>query len=89
MLKKGQKIQEASLSGGINTGIGYKKYHPQIVALYEEHEARVSVGYRLSEWTALQPEERAFEVAHHRMKILVHNHREAEIAKKTKGRGRK
>jgi hypothetical protein len=81
VLKNNQKIQEAYLKGGINTGIGYKQYHKQVVPLFEEHDTRVRAGYKLSEWAALSPEERAFEVALRRLIRMVDNHTEAEIAK--------
>jgi hypothetical protein len=51
------------------------------VPLYEEHAARVAVGYTLKEWYQMVPEERALEVAHFRLRALVEAHSQAEAVK--------
>lgn len=42
------------------------------MSLYEEHAARIEAGYTLRTWYRITPYERAFEVAHYRIRNLVH-----------------
>ncbi len=42
--------------------------------MYEEHRVRIEAGYNLHEWDALSMDDRAFEVAHFRLRHLVEAH---------------
>ena len=44
---------------------------PGMVSFYEEHKVRVERGYSFSEWYALQPMERAIEVALSRIENMI------------------
>lgn len=44
---------------------------PGIVSLYEEHDARVEGGYNLIEWDSLTEPQKAFEVAHYRIRNSI------------------
>jgi hypothetical protein len=52
--------------------------------VYEEHDARVQAGYKLDEWYALDPLDRALEVEHYRLRHLVASHRQAAEAQAIK-----
>lgn len=47
---------------------------PGNVPLYEEHAARVEAHYTLPQWQCITPFERAFEVAHYRLRNLIQAH---------------
>ncbi len=44
---------------------------PGTVPLYEEHDARIESGYNLLEWNNLNPDDRALEVAHYRIRHAI------------------
>lgn len=51
-----------------------------LIPVYEEHDARISAGIKLGEWTEMEPMEKALVVAHHRIANAVRNHQaDAEI----------
>ena len=67
------------LESGIYAGINMRIEAGGLVPFYEEHEARIIVGYSFEAWRALDRWERALEVAHFRVRRAVKNHQsEAE-----------
>jgi len=60
------KAEEIGLTSGI--------IMPGMISIYEEHSVRAQVGYKLSEWSELKPQERALEVATRRLESLVTRH---------------
>jgi hypothetical protein len=65
----GKPIDQYNFRSGVSTGVTYGSTIHQLVPPYEEHEVRVLVGYTLTEWAKLEPEERALEVAHYRIRV--------------------
>lgn len=71
---------EVELDYGINAGISLRKLHIDLVPVYEEQEARQQAGIRLSDWEAMEYEERVMTVALNRVRRAIHNQNvEAEI----------
>lgn len=65
---------------------------PGMVPVFEEHSARLERNYRIEEWYAMDPLERAMIVAVRRIDIAAKNHQtEAEIqeSKRNMGKGNK
>jgi hypothetical protein len=47
---------------------------PGMISMHEEHLVRINAGYNLSEWSAMDPLERAFEVALRRLEGVLNRH---------------
>ena len=68
------------ITSGISAGIRIKTLISGLVPVYEEHAARKAEGYKMEEWYALDPFDRAFAVAMFRTKNSIEAHQnEAEI----------
>jgi hypothetical protein len=55
----------------IETGIASEYQIPGNITWFEEHDARIKAGYTLSDWYLLDYRERAFEVAHYRIRRMI------------------
>jgi hypothetical protein len=66
----------------VNAGINLHSLGNGLVPVFEEHEARLEAQYEMDKWYDLSPMERAFIVAHRRLRIAMKNlQSEAEIRK--------
>lgn len=73
-------ITEIELEHGISAGIQQRIGASGLVSTYEEHEARLTRGYNVNDWYALDPLERAICVAQLRISRAMENQQaEAEI----------
>jgi hypothetical protein len=76
---------DKAISSGVEMGIAL----PGFVPLFEEHEARVTAGYTLTAWRRLRSTDRALEVAHLRLRRMIHMQEEAAVAREVHKRPRR
>lgn len=70
------------LEFGVSAGIQLKALAGGMVPLHEEHESRLERGFSLTEWYAMDVDERALVIAIRRNHIQIQNlQSEAEIRK--------
>jgi hypothetical protein len=75
-----KSVTEVELEFGVYSGIKLKSYGDGMVPAFEEHDARLARGIRLEEWSAMSRLEKAFLIAHWRIKNAMQNlQSEAEI----------
>ena len=55
---------------GLMSGIAL----PGMISIHEEHSVRVQCGYKLCEWSELNPAEKALEIATRRLESLINRH---------------
>lgn len=67
----GAPIKGLKTSNTIETGISADHQIPGNISMFEEHDARIKVGYKLDEWYELDHRDRAFEVAHYRIRRMI------------------
>lgn len=83
-------VSQIDLEHGISAGVRLRSYGNGMVPLYEEHEARLERGIRLSEWSDMAEMEKALIVAARRTRIAIQNlQEEAQIKHSEKQMRRK
>lgn len=53
----------------VNPGITFAVLHPDFVSPFEENSVRIQSGYTRAEWLAMEPRDRATEVAMRRLMV--------------------
>lgn len=73
-------VTTIELQHGISAGARLRSFGESMVPLFEEHEARLERGIGLEVWGAMPRMEKAFLIAHRRIKLSLQNlQSEAEI----------
>jgi len=86
---RGEPIYRVALHETVKTGISYDGGVPGCVPFFEEHDARHAAGYTLKEWRALEPDERALEVAYLRMKRYIDLHSNEAVQRDAKRKAKR
>lgn len=75
-----ESITRIELDNGISAGIHWRVLGPDLVPIFEEHEARLERNIGLKDWYAMDSMERAMVIAVRRLQIATKNQQtEAEI----------
>lgn len=73
-------VTKIELQHGISTGASLRSFGEDMAPLFEEHEARLERGISLEAWGTMPRMEKAFLIAHRRIKLSLQNlQSEAEI----------
>jgi len=74
----------------VRSAVSYGIAHPDLVPPFEEHSIRQDAGFSVASWYAMNPRERALEVAVHRLRSHIGLLQNAEMVdqmkRKQKGR---
>lgn len=80
--RNGEPIESHYVKHGVSSGITYDRLVPDLVPLFEEHEAMIYANYNLTEWRGLHWFERSLHVAQYRYKRLIELHGNDAVAEK-------
>lgn len=85
----GVPIKTLRASNVIETGISADYQIPGNISWYEEHDARIRAGYKLDDWYELDHRDRAFEVAHYRIRRMIEMRKHEALIEAQKSKRRR